>query len=531
MSRLSTRLLVGFAALRVVVAQNLSDFDWTTIEPKTNFSWVDCYSGFQCARFQVPLNYSEPGAGSAAIAVIKLNATMENGLEYSGSVLTNPGGPGGSGIDFILGNGKTLQKTIGSQFDIVGFDPRGIAFSTPRVAVIQTAEERANWLAHSFSDLNSSSEALPETWAKFQAFGQAAQARDNGILDFVTTGNVARDMLGMIEAMGQEKIQYYGLSYGTALGATFATIFPDRVGRMILDGCVDTDGYFSGSDDFLSITISDADKAMQAFFDGCHAAGPEACPFYASSSSEIAANLDAIYDSLRSQPVPVFTGDTFGILTYDSLRQAVFNAVSSPYTQFKALATGLAELSNGNGTTIFQMIFDATDAAVDEIQAFVAIFCSDTDLPDPTISDLQEAMAAINSTFAGVFALPARTGCAGWKFHPGDRFRGPVGANTSNPLLLIGNTADPRTPLVSAKKTSSMFPGSAVLIQDSPGVHIIFYTACLIEKLTSSLEQHTSEVASSNCTSQHIGAYFATGELPAEGTVCQVDEQLFPRDN
>ncbi|KAK7468354.1 hypothetical protein VKT23_002869 [Stygiomarasmius scandens] len=418
-----TILLVSFTAFHAVVAQNLSDFDWTS----------------------VPLNYSNPDAGSTAIAVIKLNATTENGTEYSGPVFINPGGPGISGVGFVLEAAKVLQLYIGNQFDFIGFDPRGVTFSSPNVTV---AEETSTFFTQEPLDLNSTLQALPYAWAGWQAFGQAAQARDNGILDFVTTGNVARDMLEMTQALGQEKLQYYGASYGTALGAAFATLFPERVGRMALDGCVDMDGYF-GSDFYASTGLLDADKAMQTFFDGCHAAGPEACPFYASSPSEIAANVEVIYASLRSQPVPVFTGDTFGVLTYDALRGAVFNAVTTP-SQFQELATGLAELSSGNGTTIFNMLFNPTptpDPLLTDAEATVAILCSDADPFNATISELQETMASINSSFAGMFAVEHFF--SGWRVHPDDRFRGPVGANTSSPLLMIGNTADPRTPLVS----------------------------------------------------------------------------------
>ncbi|KAK7468330.1 hypothetical protein VKT23_002845 [Stygiomarasmius scandens] len=507
-------LIFGLTVLHAVVAQNATDFDWTSIEPSTTISWVDCYSGFQCARFQVPLNYSNPDVGSAAIAIIKLNATMENGMEYGGPIFMNPGGPGGSGVSFVLEAGKFLQEETGNQFDLIGFDPRGVVLSTPSVTVFQSAAESLTWFVQESSDLNSTSEALPEYWARYQAFGQAARARDNGILNFVTTGNVARDMLGMAEALGQEKLQYYGASYGTVLGATFATLFPDRIGRMVLDGCVDTEGYFGSDFDAATSPILDADKAMQTFFDGCHSAGPDACDFYASSPSEIAAKLEAIYASLRSQPIPVFTGDTFGILTYDILRGVIFTAITAPYTQFKQLATGLAELSNGNGTTIFEMISSGNPASAVpalSLEALPAILCSDADPNNATVSELRATMAAINSTFAGVLVVPGKAVCAGWRVHPDDRFQGPVGANTSNPLLFIGNTADPRTPLASAMKTSSMFPGSTVLVQDSPG--------------------HSSLVASSNCTSQHLRNYFATGQLPPEGTVCQVDEELFPSVN
>ncbi|KAK7466422.1 hypothetical protein VKT23_005144 [Stygiomarasmius scandens] len=502
-------LIFGFAAFQAVVAQNGTEFDWTSIEPSTNFSWVDCYSGFQCARFQVPLNYSDPDSESAAIAVIKLNATLENGLEYGGPVLTNPGGPGAGGVDFVLTTGKVLQSKTGSQFDLIGFDPRGIGFSTPNVTVLQSAEESLSWFTEEPADVNSTPEALPEEWARYQAFGQAAKVRDNGILNFVHTGNTARDMLGIAEVLGQEKLQYLGYSYGTVLGATFATMFPNRVGRMVLDGVVDMEGYFGS--DFLLSGVLDADKAMQIFFDGCHSAGPKACPFYASSPSEIAANLEDIYASLRSQPLPVFTGDAFGVLTYDLLRAVVFTAISGPYPLFQLLASGLADLSRGNGTTIFETIqrLSAGSSSL-SIEALTAILCSDANPSNASVPELQEALAASNSSFSGVFGvLPTR--CAGWKVHPNDRFRGPVGANTSNPILLVGNTADPRTPLAFAKKTSSMFPGSGVLVQDSPG--------------------HSSLVASSNCTTQHLKDYFATGQLPTDGTVCQVDDELFPDAN
>jgi len=109
------------------------------------------------------------------------------------------------------------------------------------------------------------------------------------------------------------------------------------------------------TDDFFTIGLLDTDKAMQAFFDGCHSAGPEACPFYASSPSEIAANLEAIYTSLRSQPVPVFAGDSFGVITYDFLRAVVFTAIDAPYSLFQTLASGLADLFNGSGTQLFEM--------------------------------------------------------------------------------------------------------------------------------------------------------------------------------
>ncbi|THU90841.1 alpha/beta-hydrolase [Dendrothele bispora CBS 962.96] len=486
--------------LKVVVAQE--SFQWSTIEPSTNLSWVDCYSQFQCARFQVPLNYSAPDAGTAAIAVIKLNATAE-ASQYGGPIFLNPGGPGGSGVDFALIAASSLQSIVGNNFDIISFDPRGVNNSTPNISVFRTEVERSTWFVQDVVDLNSTKEALPEAWARYQVFGQLAQNRDDSdILNFVSTDNVARDMLGMVEALGEEKLQYYGVSYGTALGALFSTMFPDRVGRVVLDGCVDMEGYFSND---LRFMVEDADKALQTFFDTCHSAGPDACAFYDSSPSQIEANLEAIYDSVRKQPVPVVSGNTFGVITYDVLKGTILLLL---HTQdlFPALAAGLAELATGNGALIFQLLGGLVSAGTPE--ALIAIECSDADSPQRDVLQLQSDMASINSTFAGTEGLQLMTFCSGWRVSPEGRFNGPVGGNTSFPLLIMGSTIDPITPLSGAKKTRSAFPGSALLQQDSVGHSALLTT-------------------SSNCTFQHLAAYFTNGTLPEEGTICPANTPPF----
>ncbi|KAF5361694.1 hypothetical protein D9758_007304 [Tetrapyrgos nigripes] len=179
-------------------------------------------------------------------------------------------------------------------------------------------------------DLNSSYEAIPDTWARYQVFGHLAQSRDKGILSFITTSNIARDMLAMTEALGQEKLLYYGESFSTAMGlqcapgAVFATMFPDKVGRIVIDGVVDPDGWFTND---LDSQMADTDKAMQI--------------------SSTVVNL---------LPVPVFSSqdsNIHGVITYDLLRSIIFNfALNSPLAFFPTLAAGWAELSAGNGTLI-----------------------------------------------------------------------------------------------------------------------------------------------------------------------------------
>ncbi|PBK84160.1 hypothetical protein ARMGADRAFT_943880 [Armillaria gallica] len=487
-----------------------SGFDWSTIEPTSNLSWVNCYSDYKCTRFQVPIDYANEGGEKAALAVIKLSAQSET--EFKGTVLMNPGGPGGSGVTTLVSSGPLLASVIGNQYDIISFDPRGVGNSTPRAEFFLSKEEHLLWLAstnHFTWAVNTTSDQIPHLWASAQVIAELAKERDNGILNYISTDNVARDMLQITEAPGQEKLQYWGFSYGTVLGATFASMFPDKIERMILDGVLDMDGYYNG--DWRN-EVLDTEKDMQSFFDGCVAAGPDACAFYASTSEEIADKLDVIYQSLLTEPVPVIFPPFYGVVDYAVLQTAIKNALYAPYTSFSILAEGLASLAVGNGSIIYAMqatVDDSSSVYDNSWEAEIAIACSDALNNTDSVADLFAYWDSIQGVSPFAFWLMTqRIGCSGWKFHREGRFTGPVGGNTSYPILLIGNTADPVTPLSMAHKTSTAFSGSVVLTQNSSG--------------------HTSSVASSACTSAHVQAYFQNGTLPDDGVVCDVETELFP---
>ncbi|PBK65608.1 alpha/beta-hydrolase [Armillaria solidipes] len=511
----------------VVSAQ--SDFDWGSIEPTEDLSWVDCYSDYQCTRFQVPVDYSNEDGDKAALAVIKLPAQSET--EYKGTVLINPGGPGGSGVAALISFNTLAVSVIGNQYDIVGFDPRGVANSTPRAEFFLSKEEHYQWLAstdHWATAVNTTSDQIPHLWASAQVIAELAKERDNGILNYISTDNVARDMLRISEAAGQEKLQYWGFSYGTVLGSTFAAMFPDKVERMILDGVVDVDGYYSG--DWRNELV-DADKDMESFFDSCVAAGPNVCAFYAPTAEEISDNLDSLYDSLLIQPVPVVSSSSYGFVDYSVLRTAIWNALYAPYIYFSILAEGLASLAAGNGTIIYEMqatAYDPSSVYDNSWEAEIAISCGDALNNTDTVADLFAYWDDVKglSTFANLLLIKQRISCSGWKFHREGRFTGeplpahiiracskyfsigPVTGNTSYPILFIGNTADPVTPLSGAKKLSSAFPSSVVLTQNASG--------------------HTSAFSLSECTYAYVQAYFQNGTLPSDGTVCKVESEMFP---
>ncbi|KAJ7156549.1 TAP-like protein-domain-containing protein [Mycena crocata] len=512
---LKTNLILGL--LLSGRARTQDAFDWSRLTSSTSLAWVSCYTKFQCTKLQVPLNYFDPSAGDAALALIRIPSSLPpSDPDYRGPVLFNPGGPGLSGVDQVIGSfGPSLASIVGPEFDIVSFDPRGVSRSTPRADFLGADSIKSFW----DSSLNSgsinttlSTSSIPRLWSQSQVLGRFAQAHDTGILQHITTDNVARDMLSIVQAHNETKLKYWGISYGSVLGAMFATLFPDKIERMVIDGVLDMDVYFSGRWDPL---LRAADTVLQMFYNGCFAAGPSACPFYASPSSQIHANVNALLDSVTVQPIPVHmeATNTYGIVDGATLKSAIRQSLYFPFTSFPILAKGLAELARGNGTTILSIVPTPSGScnAPDRPNmndAAMAILCADFFKVTDSPNELQVYFDDVKnvSTFVDTFVLPRRIYCSGWQIHP-NAVRGPLGGNTSFPLLLIGNTADPVSPVQGAVKTSSAFSDSVVLVQDSPG--------------------HTSFAAQSVCTSGYVRAYFLNGTFPSNGTVCPIQSQLF----
>ncbi|KAJ7083873.1 Alpha/Beta hydrolase protein [Mycena epipterygia] len=502
-----------------VVSQSTSTFLWDQLTPSTTLDWVERYSTFQCTRLEVPLDYSNVSVGTAALAVIRLPSNASS-AEYRGPLLFNPGGPGGSGVDTLVMLGPSLQLVFGNQYDIVSFDPRGVSYSTPVASFFETDAERALWNAGEVpSSLNASSDAIPHSWARAHLLGQLAAQRDtSGILKYMTTDNVARDMLYITQKFGFEKLQYYGISYGSILGATFAALFPDKVERILIDGVLDADAWFSAN---LTIEATDTDKVLQTFFDACAAAGPDLCAFYAPTASAIADRLTALTASIRAHPVPVVTPTAYGIVDYSLLRSALFTSFYVPYILFAPLAQGLATLEAGDGSILFSILQappfqcdcsnDTVPFHLNNGEAVVAIQCGDAVEVTDSIDELRTFFdnAAKTSEFVEFLVGAGRVSCDGWQVYREDRFKGPVAAkNTSFPLLLLTTSADPVAPKAAALKTLAGFPGSAIFTQDSPG--------------------HASITAPSLCTAGYFRQYFQNGTLPPPGTVCPVEAALFP---
>ncbi|KAF8960264.1 TAP-like protein-domain-containing protein [Flammula alnicola] len=471
--------------------ERATEFSWERLPPRKELEWRDCFQGRQCARLIVPLNHSDPlGELEAVIALIRKPSIFPPDSDsYRGPILFNPGGPGGSGVDFIQGlRGDCLAQSLvlssilwASIRVVLGVPPPRIVFQDGR---------RACDMGQGSSVANDSAEGVARTWAH----------------------QTARDMLSIVEAHGRYKLQYWGFSYGTVLGATFASLFPDKSSASSLMVLLTPMTKWSNN-------LVDAGKALESFFIGCAEAGPDGCDFWAPTPKDIRQNLTRLYDSVRSSPLPIKSRSTYGLLDYSGLRTVVFTALYSPYALFPLLARGLAELAAGNGTPIFERLSDPPfQCSCDPSEhmfdvhrdASTAIICNDNhEIPNNLewTEKYFETMGKASPEFGDMWST-GLIACQGWPKFPKINFQGPFEANTSHPILLIGNTADPVTPLWGAHKMSRGFNGSVVLTQDSAG--------------------HCSVSGPSLCTQQNIRKYFLDGTLPEPDTVCNVTESPFP---
>ncbi|KAM3450440.1 hypothetical protein MY3296_006109 [Beauveria thailandica] len=302
-----------FLSIFILLAAGEDTFDWSSITPSANLVYSTCFGHFQCARLLLPLDWlSENESDTTSIAMIKLPAAVsQDHATFGGAIFTNPGGPGGSGVQFLLKGGRVLQSIMDipnqKSYDIISFDPRGIGASEPRVDCYpanHVARRAKNLEATAAGALNLSSASFNFAYYTARAFGKRCEMTNAHILPFVNTASVARDMLAMVDKVAElrkeqtikqqktnaqremrkgkgtsddvPRLQYYGISYGTVLGNYFASLFPGRVGRMVLDGVADSDDWANGPG-WLTMT-QDADKMMELFFEGCFTAGPWICP-------------------------------------------------------------------------------------------------------------------------------------------------------------------------------------------------------------------------------------------------------------
>ncbi|CAE7202493.1 hypothetical protein PTNB73_05715 [Pyrenophora teres f. teres] len=542
------------------VASHHAAFEWNEITATEHLVFHKCFDGFECAKLSLPLDYfndSYPGH-TVSIAITKLPAVVPvDDPRYGGPILLNPGGPGGAGAAFALTTAESVQaivdphlqpehaSTDARYFDIIGFDPRGIGWTEPAARCMPDLPSAWSWNLRETNEglIGSSDAALGRLWSMTHAFGTSCKLaeedqNDPDIKLYMSTASVARDMLEITERHdeyvakevarkagncryntyipGKSKLQYWGYSYGTYLGSIFASMFPERVGRVILDGVVSSDDY---EHSLGNGSLTDTEKAMKSFYTFCYHAGPDTCPLATANSSvaDIEQRSQKILNSLYHDPLAIVSPQGPDFFTWSDLKILMFTSVYQPRILFPPLASLLSAIEAGGGpiidrladayhyTHIYSCSADKTSTLdiLDTIVPLTAVLCGDgIDRSDMTKEEFIEYWELINtlSPTGGSFWSMLAMRCAGWKIHAKYSFAGPVGGETSHPILFISNTADPVTPLLSGRYMHSQFPGSGFLVSDHAG--------------------HCSISSSDPCLFSHVRRYFQTGMLPGKGTVC-----------
>lgn len=266
------------------------------------------------------------------------------------------------------------MEALGPNYNIVGFDPRGVNNSGPLVDCFPTdPDARATYKDLFFTvTANSSSNSLEQQFYAADLFGQwcSTAFQRNASGEYVSTPAVATDMLSYAQAEQraagkpeeEAKVWYYALSYGTVLGSTFAALYPQNVGRLVLDGVLNGQDYFNGA---WESNLYQSDEALGTFSTYCHQAGSKNCSFWGPSPQNITDRLDAILSTLQNNPVPVTGlngGSELGLATYTDLKQFMLWAVYAPVQRFPLLADALVALENGDGSQVMSGLENVADA-------------------------------------------------------------------------------------------------------------------------------------------------------------------------
>ncbi|KAI1264938.1 alpha/beta-hydrolase [Xylariaceae sp. FL1019] len=523
--RVSIALLASFGCNAVSCNSSRMVYGFETIVSSVNLMWTPCFDDFTCANLEVPVDYSNKGLGTTSIAFIKLagkNATAE-----SQSIVIIPGGPGGSGVDLLLSERDLVGPALGEQYNFVSFDPRGVNNTGLTMDCFSgNTEARQTFVElHRTGITNVSSTSLEDQYYSSSIFGEwcnnaVKHEQPHGY--YVSTPAVAQDLLTFIKAEAEEggqptadaKLWCYGISYGTAIGTTFASMFPGRVGRMVLDGVINTEQYYTNN---WTDNVDQMDETIEVFSSLCHSAGPEACSFWGPTPANITARLDAIIHELEHHPVSLSgaqNDELPALVTYSDLKALLLNAVYYPLVVFPEMAEILHQLEAGNASLLANS-YRALDPST--ANSGLVIRCVDSYRRNSltTIEDFEDYVEYTTSKTKYIGDIwPIYLDnilCRSFMPNLPDSMviQDPtlkLDKPTSFPILFASNTIDGITPLKSARTMSSRFPGSALLLQEAVGHTVINQRA-------------------STCYFGHVQAYFQ-GIVPTSNTTCP--QQYFP---
>jgi pimeloyl-ACP methyl ester carboxylesterase len=490
--------------------------------------WQPCpgQAGFECATAQVPLDYQQPRGQMIQLAVIKHPATDPAGR--LGSLFYNPGGPADAGTSDLPVEYPLFPAQVRQRFDIISWDPRGVGNSTA-VQCFPTPAAEAKF----FAGLPAGFPVGPAqqaTWISlFAQFAQLCKQANPALLSHVSTAETARDLDLLRQAVGDPVLNYLGVSYGTYLGATYANLFPGKVGAMVLDGNVNPIGWATPQQaDGIPLSTSiriktdlGAAATLGQFMTLCGQAPASGCAFSAGTAAATSAKCAQLLKYLRAHPlttaIPAFgnSKQTPAITFTYAFTVSFITQILQVVQPVPALAPGWAygafvlqtlwKLSRTGGGAPHPVPPAPPTVALEQAYAIV---CADSPNPKSAADYRAEAgLASARSGTVGQYIAWLDEPCAGWQATDADGYFGPWNHPTAHPLLLVGNTYDPNTPYQDSLAMARELASARLLTLDGYG--------------------HTALNNPSSCIQNYEAAFFINGTLPPPGTVCQPDRQPF----
>ncbi|HWD62569.1 MAG TPA: alpha/beta hydrolase, partial [Humibacter sp.] len=444
-------------------------------------SWTTCGS-FQCADIKAPLDWDNPSKGSVKLALIRHYATGKR----LGSLLVNPGGPGGSGVDFVRDSlSYAVDKNLQEHYDIVGFDPRGVGASS--AVKCYDAKQMDSYLFGITPGTRGSDAWIADSTREASDFAAACKDNTGDLLGKVGTTSAARDLDLMRGVLGDAKLNYLGYSYGTLLGATYAGLYPKRVGRMVLDGALNP-----ASTNFqVNLGQSEGfEQELRAYLTDCLTR--KGCPFSGSVDNALS-TISKLLASLDASPIQNSDGRELGA---DTMVTAIIYPLYDS-TAWSALDKLFEDVMAGSARVAFILADAYYDRSSDgtysdnSTEAFTAINCLDYSVDaDPATMRTQAAELTKAAPVIGPYMSYGDIGCAQWPYKP-TRTEAPIHAAGAAPILVVGTTGDPATPYQWAKALASQLDSG----------HLITYHG----------HGHTAYNKSNSCVNNAVDGFFVSG--------------------